>query len=226
MSVFLTISESKLQNFKVLESSKGASTSSKIQIGLGFAIKTAKISDNAVSVCSPPESKEIVENDNVIYEVSPNNEEVKQVKQVEEVKQEVKPEILRKKIQPNPNMQSYHFHRIESAIPLVPEENNDDKLDYSPVKQQINKLKDVTGIEANLTKSQRGFDDLSVRDTELKDLIPTQNLLNVQEPKCTANKPEECECKSIKQGGNNYSIETESVILPYNGNPLYNIENL
>ena len=61
MSVFLTISESKLQNFKVLESSKGASTSSKIQIGLGFALKTAKISDNAVSVCSPPESKEIVE---------------------------------------------------------------------------------------------------------------------------------------------------------------------
>lgn len=172
------------------------------------------------------ESKEIVENDNVIYEVSPNNEEVKQVKKVEEVKKEVKPEILRKKIQPNPNMQSYHFHRIESAIPLVPEENNDDKLDYSPVKQQINKLKDVTGIEANLTKSQRGFDDLSVRDTELKDLIPTQNLLNVKEPKCTANKPEECECKSIKQGGNNYSIETESVILPYNGNPLYNIENL
>ena len=41
-------------------SSNGASTSSRIQRGLDY-YKTAKISDNAVNVCSPPESNEIVE---------------------------------------------------------------------------------------------------------------------------------------------------------------------
>lgn len=163
-----------------------------------------------------------MESDNVIYNVNPVNE----VKQVKQVKKNGDVKKINNTIQANPNMQSYHYSKIESAVPLDLEESNNEVLDFSPVNQQINKLKNISGIEANLTKSQRGFDDLSIRNSELKDLVPTQNLLNVQEPKCTANKPEECECKSIKQGGNNYTIETDSVILPYNGNSLYNIENL
>ena len=62
VSVFFTISARRSQNLTVLESSSGASTSSRIQIGLGLAINTAKIRDKAVSVCSPPERRDIAAN--------------------------------------------------------------------------------------------------------------------------------------------------------------------
>ena len=54
--VIFVSSSSKLQNLVTFASSKGASTSSKTQIGDGFVKKTAKIKDNAVSACSPPDN--------------------------------------------------------------------------------------------------------------------------------------------------------------------------
>ena len=53
MFVILVSSSRRLQNLVTLASSKGASTSSKTQIGDGFDKKTAKIRDSAVSACSP-----------------------------------------------------------------------------------------------------------------------------------------------------------------------------
>ena len=47
------------QNLVTLASSKGASTSSKTQIGDGLTKKTAKIKDSAVKACSPPDNKVI-----------------------------------------------------------------------------------------------------------------------------------------------------------------------
>ena len=59
MFVILVSSSNKLQNLVTFASSKGASTSSKTQIGEGFVKKTAKIKDNAVNACSPPDNKVI-----------------------------------------------------------------------------------------------------------------------------------------------------------------------
>ena len=56
--VFLSCSN-KLQNLVTFASSSGASTSSSTHIGAGFVKNTAKTKDNAVSACSPPESKVI-----------------------------------------------------------------------------------------------------------------------------------------------------------------------
>ena len=53
----LVNSSSKLQNLVTFASSNGASTSSRTQIGDGFVKKTAKINDNAVKACSPPDNK-------------------------------------------------------------------------------------------------------------------------------------------------------------------------
>ena len=47
------------KNLVTFASSKGASTSSKTQIGDGLVKKIAKIKDRAVNACSPPESKVI-----------------------------------------------------------------------------------------------------------------------------------------------------------------------
>ena len=44
-----------------LASSSGASTSSSTQTGAGWQRNTAKISESAVSACSPPESKDSAE---------------------------------------------------------------------------------------------------------------------------------------------------------------------
>ena len=52
-------SSRRLQNLVTLASSKGASTSSKTQIGEGLDKKTAKIRDNAVRACYPPDNKVI-----------------------------------------------------------------------------------------------------------------------------------------------------------------------
>ena len=52
-------SSNKEQNLVTLASSKGASTSSKTQIGEGLTKNTAKINDNAVSACSPPDNNVI-----------------------------------------------------------------------------------------------------------------------------------------------------------------------
>ena len=60
MPVSRTISSSKLQNRSTLASSSGASTSSSTQIGAGLQRNTAKISDSAVSACSPPDSSDSV----------------------------------------------------------------------------------------------------------------------------------------------------------------------
>ena len=49
---------SKSQKRDTFESSSGASTSSKIQIGDGFVKKTAKIIANPVNACSPPDNKD------------------------------------------------------------------------------------------------------------------------------------------------------------------------
>ena len=57
--VILINSSSKLQNLVTLASSRGASTSSKTQIGEGFVKNTANIKDRAVKACSPPDSKVI-----------------------------------------------------------------------------------------------------------------------------------------------------------------------
>ena len=48
-------SSNRLQNLVTFASSNGASTSSRTHIGDGFVKKTAKISDNAVKACSPPD---------------------------------------------------------------------------------------------------------------------------------------------------------------------------
>ena len=60
VSVIFVNSSNNEQNLVILASSSGASTSSKTQIGEGLVKKTAKISDNAVKACSPPDN-------NVIY---------------------------------------------------------------------------------------------------------------------------------------------------------------
>ena len=59
VSVILVNSSNKEQNLVTLASSRGASTSSKIQIGAGLVKNTAKTSDNAVKACSPPDNNVI-----------------------------------------------------------------------------------------------------------------------------------------------------------------------
>ena len=56
VSVRLRIASRRSQKRSTLESSSGASTSSSTQIGEGLVRNTAKISDSAVSACSPPDS--------------------------------------------------------------------------------------------------------------------------------------------------------------------------
>ena len=56
VSVIFVNSSNKEQNLVTLASSKGASTSSKIQIGAGLVQKTAKTRDKAVRACSPPDN--------------------------------------------------------------------------------------------------------------------------------------------------------------------------
>ena len=52
------VSSSKSEQKRVtFASSNGASTSSNTQIGAGLVKKTAKIRDNAVKACSPPDNK-------------------------------------------------------------------------------------------------------------------------------------------------------------------------
>ena len=58
VSVLAVISRSKSQNRATFVSSRGASTSSRTQIGAGFVRKTAKIRARAVRACSPPDSSE------------------------------------------------------------------------------------------------------------------------------------------------------------------------
>ena len=55
--VIFVNSSSKAQNLVTLASSKGASTSSKTQIGEGLTKNTAKINDKAVKACSPPDNR-------------------------------------------------------------------------------------------------------------------------------------------------------------------------
>jgi cation transporter-like permease len=55
-----TMSDSNMQNRSTLMSSSGASTSSSTHTGAGLQRNTAKISDNAVSACSPPDSSDSV----------------------------------------------------------------------------------------------------------------------------------------------------------------------
>jgi hypothetical protein len=57
--VIFVSSYKRLQNLVTLASSSGASTSSSTQIGDGLVKKTAKIKDNAVRACSPPDNKVI-----------------------------------------------------------------------------------------------------------------------------------------------------------------------
>ena len=59
VSVIFVNSLRREQNLVTLASSKGASTSSKIQIGAGLVKKTAKTKDKAVKACSPPDNKVI-----------------------------------------------------------------------------------------------------------------------------------------------------------------------
>ena len=61
VSVRRVISSSRSQKRVTFASSSGASTSSSTQIGAGLARKTAKIRASAVSVCSPPERSERVD---------------------------------------------------------------------------------------------------------------------------------------------------------------------
>ena len=58
-SLFFVNSSRSPQNLVTFASSKGASTSSKTQIGEGLTQKTAKIKDKAVKACSPPDNKVI-----------------------------------------------------------------------------------------------------------------------------------------------------------------------
>ena len=60
VSVRSSIASSRLQKRSTLWSSSGASTSSSTQMGEGLVRNTAKISDRAVSVCSPPDSSDSV----------------------------------------------------------------------------------------------------------------------------------------------------------------------
>ena len=53
------MSSKRPQNLSTFASSSGASTSSSTQIGEGFVKNTAKIRDNAVSACSPPDNNDI-----------------------------------------------------------------------------------------------------------------------------------------------------------------------
>ena len=57
--VIFVSSSNKPQNLVTFASSKGASTSSKTQMGEGLTRKTAKTRDKAVKACSPPESSVI-----------------------------------------------------------------------------------------------------------------------------------------------------------------------
>ena len=55
----MTKSSNKAQNLVTFASSRGASTSSKMQIGAGLVKKTANIRDKAVKACSPPDRRVI-----------------------------------------------------------------------------------------------------------------------------------------------------------------------
>ena len=57
--VIIVNSSSNAQNLVTLAASRGASTSSKTQIGEGFTKKTAKTRDKAVKACSPPDKRVI-----------------------------------------------------------------------------------------------------------------------------------------------------------------------
>ncbi len=59
VSVIFVNSSNKAQNLVTFASSNGASTSSNTQMGAGLVKKTAKIRDNAVKACSPPDKSEI-----------------------------------------------------------------------------------------------------------------------------------------------------------------------
>ncbi len=60
VSVLFRISSRRSQKRSTFESSKGASTSSRTQMGEGFVRNTAKIRDIAVKACSPPDNNVIV----------------------------------------------------------------------------------------------------------------------------------------------------------------------
>ena len=104
--------------------------------------------------------------------------------------------------------------------------DNTDFMELTPLQGQINQIKDVTGIQSNLTRSQRGVSNLEIKNTEPRKLIPTQNLMNVQPEKCNANTPKDCECSQIKQDGSDYNIQTENNVIGYTDNGYYNYQNI
>ena len=59
VEVIFVNSSNRLQNLVTFASSKGASTSSNTQIGAGLVKNTAKINDNAVNACYPPDKRVI-----------------------------------------------------------------------------------------------------------------------------------------------------------------------
>ena len=104
--------------------------------------------------------------------------------------------------------------------------DNNNYMELTPLQGQMNLIKDITGIQSNLTRSQRGVSNLEIKNTEPRKLIPTQNLMNVQPEKCNANTPKDCECNQIKQDGSDYNIQTENNVIGYTDNGYYNYQNI
>ena len=104
--------------------------------------------------------------------------------------------------------------------------DNNNFMELTPLQGQMNLIKDITGIQSNLTRSQRGVSNLEIKNTEPRKLIPTQNLMNVQPEKCNANTPKDCECNQIKQDGSDYNIQTENNVIGYTDNGYYNYQNI
>ena len=99
---------------------------------------------------------------------------------------------------------------------IVPNSNVEVKSEQinSPIETQIDMVKEVSPIESVSTRSQRGL-------AEFLDSVVEVNS-EVDNKKCNASSPKDCSCKEIKQGGNDYNIDTLNDIMPYDGNKLYN----
>lgn len=140
-----------------------------------------------------------------------------------------KPQQNLKNVKDKPAKLPVNFRKISSSNTVAKIPDPVDNVDYmglTPLQGQINSIKDIEGIQSNLTRSQRGVSKLEIKNTEPRNLIPTQNLMNVQFEKCNANTPKDCDCNEIKQGGNEYKIDSSSEISGFADNGYFNYQNI
>lgn len=140
-----------------------------------------------------------------------------------------KPQLNLKNVKDKPAELPVNFTKTASSnnIAKIPDPvDNIDYMSLTPLQGQINSLKDIDGVQSNLTRSQRGVSKLEIKNTEPRNLIPTQNLMNVQFEKCNASTPKDCDCNEIKQGGSEYVIDSGSDVIGFTDNGYYNYQNI